>query len=138
MFVDILVANEIEAASLAGITVDSSATAKLAAERLLVRGPQHVIITLGAQGAVWSTYEIAVRQPSHQEISAISVTQLDATAAGDAFCGTLAADLAGGMTMEAALRQANAAGALTVTRPGAFPSLPTAAEVEALLDGCDS
>ncbi|MGH2516122.1 MAG: PfkB family carbohydrate kinase, partial [Ktedonobacterales bacterium] len=51
------------------------------------------------------------------------------------FCGALAAGLARGGTMAAALRRASAAGALAATRPGALPSLPTAAEVDALLAG---
>jgi ribokinase len=58
---------------------------------------------------------------------------VDATAAGDAFCGALAASLARGDAMMEALRSASAAGALAATRPGALPSLPAAHEVRALL-----
>jgi ribokinase len=60
---------------------------------------------------------------------------VDATAAGDAFCGALAAGLAAGLSMRQALRRANAAGALATTRAGAEPSMPYRAEVEALLKG---
>jgi len=61
------------------------------------------------------------------------VTQVDATAAGDAFCGALAAKLAEGLALSEALRWASAAGAVAVTRLGALPSLPTTKEVEAFL-----
>jgi len=71
--------------------------------------------------------------PSHQFIRAIPVKPVDATAAGDAFCGALAAKLAEGMNMSEALLWANAAGALAVTHLGALPSLPGTQEVEALL-----
>jgi ribokinase len=63
----------------------------------------------------------------------IPVTQVDATAAGDAFCGALAAKLAEGSAMSEALHWAIAAGAVAVTRLGALPSLPTTKEVKALL-----
>jgi ribokinase len=131
--VEILIVNETEAAALAETPVDALTSAKEAAARLLAKGVKHVIITLGALGCVWSTYEHNKGQPVHNLIRAIPVTQVDATAAGDAFCGVLAAKLAEGMAMPEALRWANAAGAVAVTRLGALPSLPTAGEVEALL-----
>jgi ribokinase len=131
--VDVLVPNETEAGALAGLVVDSPQSARLAAERLLARGPRHVVITLGAQGALWSTLLEDVRGVVHHHEPPLPVKQVDATAAGDAFCGALAADLASGLTMAQALRQASAAGAVTVTRRGALPALPTAAEVRALL-----
>lgn len=131
--IDILAVNETEAAALAGLAVDSPMAAHTAAEGLLAQGSKHVVITLGAQGAIWSTLDSKGTHVSHQEIPAISVKQVDATAAGDAFCGALAASLAEGMPMMKALTRATAAGAVTVTRRGAFPSLPTAAEIEELL-----
>ena len=132
-FVDMLVVNEAEAATLTGMTVETPANAMEAAAKLLAKGVKHVIITLGAQGGIWSTYEKGERQPSHQFIQAIPVNPVDATAAGDAFCGALAAKLAEGMNMPEALRWANAAGAVAVTKLGALPSLPGTQEVEALL-----
>lgn len=132
-FVDILVVNESEATALSDIVVDNISNAMQAAAQLLKQGPEHVIITLGAQGCVWTTTEEDAGQPTNEWIRAIPVTQVDATAAGDAFCGVLAAKLAEGLSMKEALRWANAAGAVTVTRLGALPSLPTREEVEALL-----
>lgn len=131
--VDILVVNESEAAALSGMVVDNTTNAVLAAAQLLKQGPKHVIITLGAQGCIWTTNGGDIGQPANEWIRAIPVTQVDATAAGDAFCGVLAAKLADGLSMKEALRWANAAGAVTVTRLGALPSLPKGEEVEEFL-----
>lgn len=131
--VDILIVNESEAAGLAETTVDSPHGARSAATRLLAKGAKHIIITLGSQGCVWSTYGSNEGQISHRWIRTIPVIQVDATAAGDAFCGALAAKRAEGLVMSEALRWASAAGAVAVTRLGALPSLPTTEEVEALL-----
>jgi ribokinase len=87
-----------------------------------------VIVTLGAQGSVVVTPEGAVRP-----VAAHPVVAVDTTAAGDAYCGALAAALAGGSDLDAAVRRASAAGSLAATREGAVPSLPTGAEVDALL-----
>ncbi|MDQ2905332.1 MAG: ribokinase [Chloroflexota bacterium] len=133
-FSDILIVNEVEASMLAEISVDSAATAELAAVQLLRRGPRHVIITLGAHGFTWSTRgDSEDAPPAHHWTRAFPVQQVDATAAGDAFCGALAARLAAGKPLAEALQWANAAGALTVTRAGALPSLPRTGEIEALL-----
>ncbi len=131
--VDILIVNESEATALSGISVDDAASARVAAERLLARGGRQVVVTLGAQGYIWSARE-SDGNASHRAEPGIPVTAVDATAAGDAFCGTLAASLASGRPIEEALRRANAAGALAATRAGALPSLPTGAEVDMLLE----
>jgi ribokinase len=131
--VDLLVVNETEAATLAGMAVETLEAAHTAAEHLLARGPRETVLTLGARGAVWSGRRADGRAIIHADVAAITVRQVDATAAGDAFCGTLAASLARGDAMAVALRRASAAGALAATRLGALPSLPSASEVEALL-----
>jgi ribokinase len=123
----IIAPNEVEAEQLTGIPTNDEDGALRAARKLLELGPQEVILTLGARGALW------VNQQQARHMPALAVTQVDATAAGDAFCGALAAALALDLPMEQALRWANAAGALAVTRMGAAPSLPTRAEVEELL-----
>jgi ribokinase len=68
-----------------------------------------------------------------KRIMAPSVAALDSTAAGDAFNGALALVLAEGRPMQEAIRFANAAGALTVTRKGAQDALPTREEIASLL-----
>jgi ribokinase len=131
--VDILIVNESEAGGLADTSVDSHQGARRAATKLLGKGVKHTIITLGAQGCVWSTNEQNAGPISHRWIRSIPVTQVDATAAGDAFCGALAAKLAEGVEMSEALHWASAAGAVAVRRLGALSSLPTTEEVTALL-----
>ena len=66
-------------------------------------------------------------------MAAFEVEAVDTVAAGDAFNGALAVAIAEGRDLEAAMRQAMAAGALAVTKPGAQDSMPSRREVEALL-----
>ena len=128
--VDVLLPNEREAESLTGVAVEDVAGAERAGRTLLQAGCGSVVVTLGTRGALWLP---GVGQPAIH-IEPFPVEQVDATAAGDAFCGTLAASLAAGMEMPDALRWASAAGALAVTRLGAEPSLPHREEVAALLE----
>lgn len=94
-------------------------------------GPQPglVALTNGKEGAVLlkDGSEIATARPPH-------VTAVDGTAAGDAFCAALVVSLLQGHHAAAALSRACAAGAIAASRAGAQPSLPTAAEVDALLN----
>jgi len=85
-------------------------------------------LTLGADGALLleGGEEVARATPP-------AVTAVDGTAAGDAFCACLVVSLLEGRSRDEALRRACAAGALTASRPGAQPSLPTAAEVDAMM-----
>ncbi len=87
-----------------------------------------VALTLGDQGAVLlqDGTEVARCRPP-------KVTAVDGTAAGDAFCAALVVSLLEGRERSAALERACVAGALAASRAGAQPSLPTAAEVDALL-----
>ena len=125
--VDVLVLNEIEARLLSELPSVNANNAANAAAVLLQRGPQHVIITLGAQGVVWASAGTV------RHFDAVQVTAVDTTAAGDTFIGALSALLVEGATMEAALRHAIRAAAICVTRPGAQASIPTRAEVDTLL-----
>jgi len=126
--VDIVVPNETEAAALTGHDPSDNRDVERAADALLRGGARAVIVTLGERGALY-------RDPDRTlVVGSPRVDALDATAAGDAFCGALAAALSHGRTLEAALSRAVAAGALTVTVAGAVPSLPTAAATDRLLD----
>lgn len=122
-----LVLNESEAAALAQSPVETPAQAEKVAQALQQQGIPTVIITLGGAGLVWADGEERGHLPAHP------VLVVDTTAAGDSFCGALAACLAAGKSLREALRFANAAAALCVTRPGAQPSLPHRAEIEAFL-----
>jgi ribokinase len=66
-------------------------------------------------------------------MNAFKVRSVDSTSAGDAFMGGLACSLSEDMPIDATLRFASAAGALATTKLGAQPSLPSRAEVDALL-----
>lgn len=126
---DILICNEIEAAALSGLAVDTADEATTAALALVTRGHQIVIITRGRAGCV-------AAQIGHAEIisvPAFEVTAVDSTAAGDAFTGSFAARFAGGDELIEALRYATATAALSVQRIGAQPSLPTDEEVNSFL-----
>lgn len=92
-------------------------------------GAGAVAVTLGAEGALLADGARRVTVP------AAHVRVVDATGAGDTFSGVLAAWLAGGRSLDEALRAANAAAGLSVTRPGARGGMPTREEVEAALRG---
>jgi ribokinase len=91
-------------------------------------GGSLVALTLGAEGAV-----LLERGEEVARATPPAVTAVDGTAAGDSFCAALVVSLLEGYERGAALARACAAGALAASRPGAQPSLPTAAEVDALL-----
>ena len=126
--ISVLVVNETEAAQLANFPVETPEQAKQAACELQKRGPKTVIVTLGAQGLVVASEN---RECWHQ--SAFKVSPVDTTAAGDTFCGALAARLCEGAPFEEAVRFGAGAAALCVTRRGAQPSIPTRSEIEKFL-----
>ena len=126
---DYLVPNERETALLTGIEATDINSAKKAAERLHGEGVGTVILTLGDRGAFLASAEESVHVPGYQ------VEVVDTTAAGDAFVGAFAVAVAQGQSLAEAVRYANAAGALAVTRLGAQPSLPTRREVEEFMKG---
>ncbi|MBP7242155.1 ribokinase [Amaricoccus sp.] len=125
---DVLTPNETEAEEITGIRVDSDEAARAAAELLLGRGVGAVVVTLGARGALYHDRERSVVVPS---VSAGPV--VETTGAGDAFNGGFAAALASGVDPVEAVRFGCAVAGISVTRPGTAPSMPTRAEVEALL-----
>src|SRR4051794_1532935 len=124
----ILTPNETEAELLTGIKVTDDASCSRAADILLSKGVQTVIITLGSRGAYAATSAFK------QFVPAFKVKPVDTTAAGDTFNGALAVALAEGMPMIEAVQFANAAGAISVTRMGAQPSAPSRKEIEKLLN----
>jgi ribokinase len=121
------IVNEVEAAMVTGLAVDSDAEIEKAAKALLELGPQLAVITLGSRGAFLATAEQVCFIP------AFPVTAVDTTAAGDVFCGSFATALAEGLEPADAIRFASAASAISVTRMGAQPSAPTRNEIDAFL-----
>lgn len=122
-----LLVNETEAEFLCGVRANDENQAHRAAEALLARGVEVVILTLGSKGS-YLAYETV-----RQHIPAFQVTAVDTVAAGDIYCGSLAVALAEGKSFEEAVRFASAASAISVTRKGAQPSAPTRAEIEEFL-----
>ncbi len=118
-----LIVNEHELAALR----PEGGTLERQAASVQARGPQAVTVTLGAQGSLTVTAQGTHRLTAHP------VQATDTTGAGDTFCGVLAARLAAGDPLTAALRAAGIAAALSCTRPGAQDAMPDWAEVQAIL-----
>ncbi|WP_019582834.1 MULTISPECIES: ribokinase [Pseudomonas] len=123
--IDYLIPNESEASALSGLPVDSLSTAEAAATRLIAMGAGKVIITLGAQGSLFAN------GTRFEHFPAPKVKAVDTTAAGDTFVGGFAAALAAGKSEAEAIRFGQVAAALSVTRAGAQPSIPTLSDVQA-------
>jgi ribokinase len=124
---DIITPNEHEATTLTGIAVHDDQGAIAAARALIARGARRVALKLGARGALTADAE------GEQFWSPFTVTPVDTVAAGDAFNGGLAVALSEGRSFDEAIRWGLAAGALSVTRHGAQPSMPERNEVLTLL-----
>ncbi len=127
-FCDWVTPNEAEAETLTGIAVADEAGAKRAAERLVADGAGGVVVTLGARGAYMHTPAMSEVIPAFTAGPVV-----ETTGAGDAFNGGFATALAGGAAPRDAVRYGCATAAISVTRAGAAASMPTAAEVAALL-----
>ncbi|MCP1446742.1 ribokinase [Pseudomonas sp. GGS8] len=123
--IDYLIPNESEASALSGLPVDSLSTAEAAANRLIAMGAGKMIITLGAQGSLFAN------GITFEHFTAPKVKAVDTTAAGDTFVGGFAAALAAGKSEAEAIRFGQVAAALSVTRAGAQPSIPTLSDVQA-------
>jgi ribokinase len=99
-----------------------------AAEQLLAAGVSHVVLKLGARGAL-----VVEDMKTKTLVPGFQVKAVDTTAAGDAFNGAFAVAILRGKTAPEAARFANAVAAISVTRRGAQPSMPDAKEVETFL-----
>jgi ribokinase len=121
---DVIVPNEVEARALVpgGKALNGPALAAA-----LHQPGRTAVVTLGARGAAWHA------DSNHGFVAPPAITAVDATAAGDSFCAALALRIAEGAGYAEAVRFACAAGAHAARVPGAEPSLPTRADVEALL-----
>jgi ribokinase len=128
--VDILVLNETELGFLAGTELsDSDEAVRIidVARQLQARADQTICVTLGKRGV------LALAGQEEFPVPGRVVKAVDTTGAGDCFVGALAAQLADEVPLRTALAFANAAASISVQRMGAGPSMPTAAEVAAVL-----
>lgn len=123
--------NETEASLLTGIEVIDEETANQAAKMLFDRGVPQIVITLGKKGCYYySGGDSGMLYPG------FPVAAVDTTGAGDAFNGGFAHALAKKSSMEEAIRYANAVAALSVTKAGTAPAMPTKEEVARFLHNC--
>ena len=125
--VSILTPNESETELLTGMEVKNETDAIKAASIILEKGVEVIIITLGSKGALLATKD------ETRIISGHKVKAKDTTAAGDVFNGALAIAIAENKSIDEAIRFANAAAAVSVTRMGAQPSAPKREEIEDML-----
>ncbi|MBQ6074505.1 MAG: ribokinase [Bacteroidales bacterium] len=126
--VDIITPNETEAEFLSGVKISDCDSAVKAAEVLAGKGIGTVIITLGSKGA------LLYQDGRSEVIPAFKVKAVDTTAAGDVFNGALCVALSEGKDMRQAIRFAQAASSIAVTRPGAQQSAPSREDVEKVLN----
>lgn len=120
--VDLLIPNETESQILSGL--GDGAAIEACVERIKTLGVQHVVVTMGAKGALVPNGNQLTLIPSFK------VTAVDTTAAGDTFCGAVCVALSSGKTLTEAISFANKAASVTVTRKGAQMSIPYLSELK--------
>ena len=120
-----LIPNETELAIMTDVPVESEDEVSAAAKSLVSQGAETVIVTLGARGGLLATPGGA------RAIAPVKVQAVDTTGAGDAFIGSFARYLAGGLSLDAALTEATRYSAFSVTRHGAQKSFATEGEFAA-------
>lgn len=127
--VDILIVNETELATYAGLQGQPESEQEIvtAAKKLIRHDAQTIVITLGARGAVVLDLTRSWHIPGRR------VQVIDTTGAGDCFCGVLAAGLGSGRALADALNFAVIAASISVQRAGAATSMPDHNEVEQVI-----
>ena len=125
--IDFLTPNETELEGFVGNPLKTLEDYKSGAQALVEKGVKNVIVTLGEKGALHCDKDGCKHYPPFEK------EVVDTVAAGDAFNGTFASMIALGKSIDEAIVYANGAGAVTVTRHGAIPSIPTFTEVESFI-----
>lgn len=126
--------NEQEAENLTGFSLSGSSAADVIAKAstcagsIVDKGPKNVIITLGDVGSIYHDAVDCLFSPAVHELAVI-----DPTAAGDSFVAAFCYAICNGLEVKEALCFANHTAALTVSKMGAMPSLPSLDAVETLL-----
>ncbi|MGA1598254.1 MAG: ribokinase [bacterium] len=127
---DYFTPNESEASALAETPVTHPEEARVAAQAFRRRGVKTAVITLGEMGCYVLNDEIDQHVPAFD----MRGKGVETTGAGDAFNGGFAHALASGMPLLDAVRFGSATAAISVTRPGTAPAMPTAKEIQALFN----
>jgi ribokinase len=122
-----IIPNEFEAQLITGISPDDQKTTEAAIRALQSLGCAEAVVTLGKRGCAYTDGE----NISYAGIYDVKV--VDTTAAGDSFIGGLCKSLCDGLSMTDAVAYASAVSSITVSRPGAGVSIPTADEVAEFL-----
>lgn len=122
---DYITPNQSEAEFYSGVKADSVDTAKLSCKRLMFRGCDNIVLTMGAQGSFY------YGDCGYVYTKAVKTDAVDTTGAGDSFNGAFCVALAEGMDIEDALNFANAAASLCVERHGTADAMPYRGEIEA-------
>ena len=123
-YISLITPNQTESALMTGIEVKDEASRTKAIESFHKMGVKDVIVTLGSKGSL-------VCQGNEQiMVEALKVKAVDATAAGDTFCGAVCVALSEGKTLEEAARFATKASALTVQKMGAQGSIPYITDIK--------
>ena len=125
--IDTVTPNETEAQVLTGVEVKTLEDAEKAAKVFLDKGVKNVVITMGSLGA------FATDGKKSELVPRLNVDAIDTTGAGDAFNGGFVMALSEGHDLFTALRYGNATGALSVTKLGTAPAMPTRAEIDAMV-----
>lgn len=125
--IDIIAPNETEAMMLTGVKVKTEIDAKNAAMLLLEKGSKNVVITMGSKGV------FATNGVRDEFLPGLRLNTIDTTGAGDAFLGGFVMALSESRNIFEALRFGNAAGALSTTKIGTAPSMPSRAEIDAIV-----
>jgi len=126
-YVDMIIPNEFEAQLITGISPDDKETTEATIRALQALGCAEAVVTLGKRGCAYTEGE----KIAYAGIYDVKV--VDTTAAGDSFIGGLCKSLCDGLSMTDAVAYASAVSSITVSRPGAGVSIPTADEVAEFL-----
>lgn len=121
---DFIIPNETEARLLLGLAPDDPCSNEMLAEKLLSQGVKTAVITLGSKGA------LIADETKCEYVDGKKVNAVDTTGAGDTFSAAFTVALSEGKKVREAVEFANCAAALSVTKYGVVPSLPTRAAVD--------
>jgi len=125
--VDIITPNEIELEMLSKMKIKSEGDIVKGAQKLIIQGVNHVIVTIGSKGAMY------VNKNGYKYFPARKVDAIDTIGAGDCFNGALAVAISEGLSLDDAISFANVAASISVTRKGAQSSIPSREEVDDIL-----